>query len=160
MKKTSTVFLQAVTVVLGIGALAILLWEPQLEGRNLHSTFFQIYFHDPFLVYVYVSSIAFFGALSQAFKLLGYLRREEIFSERSVKALRTIKYCATAIVAFVVGAEAYFSLVVRRSDDIAGGVMIGLFMIIVSTIVAATATVFERTLQSAVDLKSENDLTV
>jgi hypothetical protein len=45
-------------------------------------------------------------------------------------------------------------------DDIAGGVMMGLFLIFVSTIVATAAAVFERTLQSAVELKSENDLTV
>ena len=43
---------------------------------------------------------------------------------------------------------------------IAGGVMIGLLLTFVSAVVATAAAVFERTLQSAVDLKSENDLTV
>jgi hypothetical protein len=160
MRKGSTIFLQAVIVLIGIGSLALLLWEPHIEGRNAHATVFQIYFNDPFLAYAYTASIAFFLALYQAFKLLGYVRRGEVFSQRSVKALRTIKYCAISLVAFLVGAEAYFAIVVRGKDDIAGGVMMGLLLIFVSAVVATAAAVFERTLQSAVELKSENDLTV
>lgn len=161
MKKSSTVFLQVVIVFIGIGALALMLWEPHLEGRNAHSTLFQIYFSDPFLAYAYIASIAFFVALYQAFKLLGYIGRGDVFSQRSVKALRTIKYCAMSLVGFLVGAEAYFFIVQRsKVDDIAGGVMMGLFLIFVSVVVAAAAAAFERTLQSAVELKSENDLTV
>ena len=160
MKRTSTIFLQVVIVFIGIGALALLLWEPHLEGRNAHATLFQIYFDDPFLAYAYVASIAFFIALYQAFKLLGYVGRSEVFSHRSVQALRAIKYCAISIVGFLVGAEAYFFFVRRGKDDIAGGVMMGLFLIFISVVVATAAAVFERTLQSAVELKSENDLTV
>src|SRR6185312_6424558 len=160
MRKGSTIFLQAVIVLIGIGSLALLLWEPHIEGRNAHATVFQIYFNDPFLAYAYTASIAFFLALYQAFKLLGYVRRGEVFSQRSVKALRTIKYCAISLVAFLVGAEAYFAIVVCGKDDIAGGVMMGLLLIFVSAVVATAAAVFERTLQSAVELKSENDLTV
>lgn len=160
MKKGSTVFLQVVLVLIGVGALALMLWEPHLEGRNAHATLVQIYFHDPFLAYAYFASLAFFAALYQAFKLLGYVGRGEVFSQRSVKALRTIKYCAMSLAGFLAGAEAYFWIVRRREDDIAGGVMMGLFLIFVSAVVAAAAAVFERTLQSAVDMKSENDLTV
>jgi hypothetical protein len=49
MKRASTIFLQAVLVLLGIGVLALLLWEPQVEGRNVNATQFEIYFRDPFL---------------------------------------------------------------------------------------------------------------
>src|SRR3954454_7417693 len=104
MKRSSTRFLQLVIVLIGIGALALLLWEPHVEGRNAHATLFQIYFNDPFLAYAYVGSIAFFVALYQAFKLLGHVRRGEVFSQRPVKALRTIKYCAISLVGFLVGA--------------------------------------------------------
>jgi hypothetical protein len=160
MKKSSTAFLQVVIVLLGIGALALMLWEPHLEGRNAHATVFQIYFEDPFLAYAYTASIAFFVALYQALTLLGYAGRGEIFSQRSVKALRSIKYCAISLVGFLVGAEAYFFIVRRGKDDIAGGVMMGVFLIFVSVVVATAAAVFEQVLQSAVELKSENDLTV
>lgn len=160
MQKGSTVFLQVVIVLVGIGALALMLWEPHLEGRNARATLVQIYFHDPFLAYAYVASIAFFIALYQAFKLLGYVGRGNVFSQGSLKALRTIKRCAMSLVGFLLGAEAYFFLVRRGQDDIAGGVMMGLFLIFISLVVATAAAVFEKTLQSAVDLKSENDLTV
>jgi hypothetical protein len=47
MKKRSlvvpTIFLQAVIVLIGIGALALMLWEPHIEGRNAHATLFEIY---------------------------------------------------------------------------------------------------------------------
>ena len=160
MKKGSTVFLQVVIVLIGMGALALMLWEPHLEGRNAHATLFQIYFNDLFLAYAYIASIAFFIALYQAFKLLGYVARSDVFSQRSVKALRSIKHCAMSLVGFLAGAEAYFFIVRRGKDDIAGGVMMGLFLIFVSVVMATAAAVFEKTLQSAVDLKSENDLTV
>lgn len=160
MRKGSTIFLRAVIVLVGIGAAALLLWEPHIEGRNAHATAFQIYFHDPFLAYMYTGSIAFFVALYQAFTLLGHVGRGEVFSQRSVKALRTIKYCGMTIVGFLLGAEAYFMIVRRGQDDIAGGVMMGLVLIFVSLVVATAAAVFERILQSAVEIKSENDFTV
>lgn len=160
MKRSSTIFLQVVVVLIGIGALALLLWEPHIEGRNAHATTFEIYFQDPFLAYAYLASIAFFVALYQAFKLLGYVARNEVFSQHSVNALRTIKRCAMTLVAFIFGAEAYFFIVQRGKEDIAGGVMMGLFLLFVSVVVATAAAVFERTLQSAVEMKSENDLTV
>ena len=152
--------LQAVVVVVGIGALALMLWEPHIEGRNVSATLYEIYFNDPFLVYAYTASIAFFVALWQAYKLLGYVGRNEVFSQSSVKALQTIRYCAITIVAFVVGAEAYLFIFNRGKDDIAGGVFMGLLMIAVSGVVATVAAMFEKTLQSAVDIKSENDLIV
>ena len=161
LKRSSTVFLQAVIVLIGIGALAFMLGMPHLEGRNKNATVFQIYFNDPFLAYAYTGSIAFYVALYQAFKLLGYVARNEVFSQRSVKALRTIKYSALTLIAFLVGAEVYFNLVQRsKGEDIAGGVMMGLFLIFFSFVIATAAAVFERTLQRAVEIKSENDLTV
>ena len=160
MKRGSTIFLQVVIVLIGIGALAFMLWEPHIEGRNVHATLFEIYFKDPFLAYAYIASISFFVALYQAFNLLGYIGRNEVFSECSVRTLRTIKYCAISFVGFILAAEAYLFIAVRGKDDIAGGVVMGLFMIFVSVVIATAAAVFERLLQSAVDIKSENDLTV
>ena len=159
MKRSSTIFLQIVVVLIGIGALALLLWEPHIEGRNVHTTLFQIYFNDPFLAWAYTGSISFFVALYQAFKLLGYIRQNKVFSLHSVSALRTIKYCAIIIVCFIVPAEAYL-FIIRPEDDIAGGVFMGILISFISIVVATAAAVFERTTQSAVDIKSENDLTV
>ncbi|HUR82892.1 MAG TPA: DUF2975 domain-containing protein [Thermoanaerobaculia bacterium] len=147
-------------VLIGIGTLALMLWEPQVEGRNAHATLFEIYFKDPFLAYAYIASIAFFIALSQAFRFLGYAGRNQVFSPNSVSALRTIKYCAVTLVAMIGAAVAYLFIAVRGKDDIAGGVAIGVVMIFVFVVIATASAVFERLLQTAVDIKAENDFTV
>ena len=74
---------------------------------NAHATNFEIYFKDPFLALVYAGSIPFFIALYQAFKVLGYAGQNKVFSPEAVKALRTIKYCAIAIIGFVVVEEIF-----------------------------------------------------
>ena len=158
MKRGSTIFLQVVIALLGVGVLALLLWEPQVEGRNVNATLFEIYFKDPFLAYAYIGSIPFFVALYQAFKLLGYIRRNEIFSQRSVRALRTIKYCALAIIGFV--AVSVIFMIFGDRDDRPAGLFMRILITFPSIVVAIAAAVFERILQNAVEIKSENDLTV
>lgn len=158
MKRSPSLFLRAVLVLIGIGAIALLLWEPRIEGRNAHATLFEIYFKDPFLAYAYIASIPFFVGLYHAFRVLGYAGRNKEFSLSAVRSLRTIKYCAIAVVGFVAGGEIF--ILSNHSDDRAGGVFIGVLIAFASIVVATAMAVLERTLQNAVDLKSENDLTV
>src|SRR5262249_15045288 len=143
MRRSSTIFLQVVIVLIGIGALALLLWEPRLEGRNAHATNFAIYFKDPFLLLVYAGSIPFFIALYQAFKVLGFAGQSKVFSPEAVKCLRNIKYCALAIIGFVV-VEEIFIMLNHGSDDPAGGIFIGLLITFGSAVIAAAAAMFER----------------
>ena len=145
-------------MLIAIGALAVMLWEPHIEGRNAHATQFEVYFKDPFLAFVYVASIPFFVALYQAFKVLGYAGQNKVFSQAAVKALRTIKYCAIAIIGFVAIGEIF--IVFGNTDDRPGGVFMGILITFGSIVIATAAAMFERILQSAVDIKSENDLTV
>ena len=158
MKRSSTIFLQVVIVLFAISALALMLWEPHLEGRNAHATLFQIYFNDPFLAYAYTASIAFFVALYQAFKVLGYVRQNQTFSQATVKALRTIKYCAIAMIGFV--AVSVVFMVFGDKDDRPAGIFMRILITFPSIVIATAAAMFERILQNAVDIKSENDLTV
>ncbi len=155
MKKHSTIILQIVIILIGIAALAFLLLEPLAEGRNAGATLFQVYFNDGFLAWAYLASISFFVGLYQAFKLLGYIRQNKIFSIDAIKTLWTIKLCAKTLVGFVVAAEAYL-LIIRPGDDIAGGVFMGLLIIFVSGIVAIATDVFESILQSAINGKTDN----
>ena len=158
MKRSSTIFLQVVIVLIGIGTLALMLWEPNIEGRNAHATNFEIYFKDPFLALVYAGSIPFFIALYQAFKVLGYVGRNKVFSPEVVKALRTIKYCALAIIGFV--AVSVIFIMFGDKDDRPAGVFMRILITFPSIVIATAAAMFERILQKAVDIKSENDLTV
>jgi hypothetical protein len=158
MKRSSTVFLQIVIVLIGLGALALMLWEPHIEGRNAHATAFEIYFTDPFLAYVYIASIPFFVALYQAFKVLGYVRQNKTFSQATVNALRMIKYCAMAIIGFVAFSVVF--MMFGDKEDRPPGVFMRILVTFPTIVIATAAAIFERILQNAVDLKSENDLTV
>jgi hypothetical protein len=158
MKFAATLFLRAVLVLIGLGVLAFLLVEPHFEGRNAHATVFEIYFKDPFLAYIYAAAIPFYVGLYHAIKVLGYADRNKEFSPSTVRSVRTIKYCAITLIAFVAGAEVF--IISSDSDDHAGGVVMAGFIGFVAIVVATAMAVLERTLQKAVDLKSENDLTV
>ena len=161
MKRSSITFLQIVIVLIGVAALALLLWEPQVEGVNKNRTNFEIYFQDPFLALVYAGSIPFFIALYRAIQALGYVGRNQAFSPEVVKALRTIKYCALAIIGFVIIEEIWILAMSGGDNDNPGApIFMGLLIVLPSIVVATTAAMFERILQNAVDLKSENDLTV
>ncbi|MDO8600519.1 MAG: DUF2975 domain-containing protein [bacterium] len=165
MKKSSTIFLQIVIVLIGIVALAIMIRFPLTEGRAVNLDLFHIY-ADPFLVYGYLVSIAFFVALYQAFKLLGLIGQNKVFSLSSVKALRTIKYCAIILSVSIVMAALYIRIScctvaeVDGGDDPAGFIAVSIVATLISIVVATAAGVFEKLLQKAVDIKSENDLTV
>ncbi len=160
MKRSSTIFLQIVIVLIGIAAIAFLLGEPHLEGRNKDATLFEVYFKDPFLAYAYVASIPFFVALYQAFKVLGYAGKNRALSQEAVNALRAIKYCALAIIGFVAVSVVFMPLSAPEDDDGPQGVVLRILVAFATIIVAAAAAMFERVLQNAVDIKSENDLTV
>jgi hypothetical protein len=143
-----TLFLQSLIVLVGIVAAVFLLWEPHLEGRNVNATVFEIYFKDPFLAYMYIASIPFFMGLQRAIKVLGFVRQGQTFTQGTVDALHTIKRCAQAVAGFVLGSILYIMFAV--SDDRAGGVAIGLFIVVMSIVVAAVAAMFERVVSTSV----------
>ncbi|HRQ37375.1 MAG TPA: DUF2975 domain-containing protein [Chloroflexota bacterium] len=157
LKRGSTLFLKVVICLIGIGTLVVLIWFPQLEGRAANLDLIHIY-SDPAIIYAYIGSIPFFVALYQAFKLLGYIEQDQVFSEKAVRALRKIKLCAVAIIGFIVAGIAF--IILGSEEDPAGVVAMGIYTTFATVVIAVAAAVFERLLQNAVDIKSENDLTV
>ena len=145
-------------MLIGIGALALMLWEPHIEGRNAYSTLYEIYFNDPFLAYAYIASTPFFVALYHAFKVLGYVRQERTFSPATVKALRTIKQCALAMIGLV--AVGMIFIVFGDTDDRPAGVFMGILITFPSVVIATAAAMFEQIVQNEVVIRSENDLTI
>jgi hypothetical protein len=143
-RNSLTVILQMLIALVGAGVLAFMLWEPRLEGVNAGRTLFEVYFKDPFLAYVYISSIAFFTALYQAFKVLGNIRADKMLSPETEKAIRTVKYCAETLVVLILAAMAVLFALNRGQDDITGGVFMGLLAIAGSGTVAAVADRFRK----------------
>lgn len=158
LKRGSTLFLRVVLLLIAIVALAGMIRFPQTEGRAANLDLISIY-ADPFIVYGYIASIPFFIALYQAFKLLDYVDNNQVFSQSAVKAVRNIKYCAITISGFIVLGILFIRLF-ANGDDPAGPTALGILTTFASIVIATGAAVFERLLQNAVDIKSENDLTV
>jgi Protein of unknown function (DUF2975) len=148
MKRGPALFLQVVIMLIGIGALAFLLWEPHVEGRNAHATTFEIYFKDPFLAYAYVGSIPFFVALYRAFGLFRRAGRDGAFSQVSVDTLRAINRCALATMGFVAGGVVIILLTGDKEDRPAGIFMSLLVTLLVGGI-ATAAAMFARKLQNS-----------
>ena len=159
MKRISIIFLQAVIVLIGIVAFALLIRLPLTEGRAANLDLFSIYF-DPFILYGYAASTAFFVGLYKAFKLLGYIGQDKVFSSNSVRTLKSIKYCAIALSILIVAAGLYIRIFHNKEDDPAGFLAICAVTTFVSIVVVTAAAVFEKILQNAIDMKSENDLTI
>ncbi|MCB0602009.1 MAG: DUF2975 domain-containing protein [Saprospiraceae bacterium] len=159
MKKMSIVFLQAVVVLIGLVALAILIWFPLTEGRATNLDLVSIYL-DKFILYGYAASTAFFIGLYQAFRLLGYIGQNRVFSAGAVKALKNIKYCAITLGVLIVLAGIYIKLFHSKDDDPAGFLAMCIVTTFGTIVVATAAAIFEKILQNAVDMKSENDLTI
>ncbi|HEU4792016.1 MAG TPA: DUF2975 domain-containing protein [Flavobacterium sp.] len=156
IKKSSTVFLQGVIVLIGFVALAIMIRFPLTEGRATNLDLFSIY-SDPFILYGYAASIPFFIALYKAFKLLGYIGQNKAFSLNSVKTLKSIKYCAIVLSILIVMTGLYIRIFHNKDDDPAGFLAMCIVTTFVSLVVATAMAVFEKILQNGMDIKSENE---
>jgi Protein of unknown function (DUF2975) len=159
MKRMSTVFLQTALIIIGIVALIVMIRFPMTEGRAANLDLFSIY-ADPFILYGYAVSIAFFVALYKAFRLLGYIGHNRIFSSESVGTLKSIKYCAIILGMSIIAAGLYIKFAHNKDDDPAGFLAVCIVTVFVCVVVATAATVFEKILQNAINMKSENDLTI
>ncbi len=147
---TLTVVFRVVVVFVACVTVFLLLWEPQVEGRNVEATQFQIYFNDPFLAYIYFVFVFFFVALYQAYILSGLVGKGDMPSSRAMQALRVITYSAALFAVGVSAAVAYIALSHSADEDSAGGVVVGLGMVAVAVCVAAVAAVYERTMRRQV----------
>jgi ABC-type uncharacterized transport system permease subunit len=106
-----------------------------------------------------VSLIPFCIAIFQSFKLLNFIEKNQAFSGSSVKALHIIKYCAAAI-SIIYTAILPVVYIIAEGDDAPGLILIGLAFSFAPMAVAVFVAVLEKLFQNAVQIKSENDLTV
>lgn len=158
MKRGSTLFLKVVILVIALGVLAGLLWFPQTEGVAQNLDLVSIY-TNPFIVYVYIGSIPFFVGLYQAFKLLNLIEANKAFSQGAVNTLRNMKLASLSLIGFIALALLYIRFF-AQGDDPAGPTMLGIIVSFAVAVIGTAAAVFQKLFQNAVDLKSENDLTV
>ncbi len=160
MKKGSTLFLKGVLIFISLVVLALCIFALPTMTRGAAAEFPPIApLREAILFGLYLTAIPFFTALYQAFELLNYIDKNIAFSTLSVKALKYIKYSALVMSGlYMLGMPV--AVLVAEWDD-APGLVIFAFLAACSPIVIAVfAAVLEKLVQSAIDLKSENELTV
>ncbi|MBA2876223.1 DUF2975 domain-containing protein [Thermaerobacillus caldiproteolyticus] len=158
--KRETLFLKIAVILIGIPVLALCIFlVPEIANYAAELFPDNAYMKYLVLIDLYATAIPFYFALYQTFRLLSYIDKNKAFSELSVKALKVIKYCAFTISGlYVVGMPLFYLM--AEVDDAPGIMLIGLGIIFASTIIAVFAAVLQRLLQEAIDIKSENDLTI
>ncbi|PUB08175.1 DUF2975 domain-containing protein [Paenisporosarcina sp. OV554] len=160
MKRGTTLFLKIAVILIGIPVLALCIFLVPEIGNFAAELYPDIaYMKYLVLIDLYAAAIPFYFALYQAFKLLSYIDKNKAFSDLSVKALKTIKYCAITIsILFAAGMPLFY--LIGDKDDAPGVIVLGLVIIFASMVIAVFAAVLQRLLQEAIDIKSENDLIV
>jgi len=113
-----------------------------------------------YLVFIvmYGAAVPFYVALYQAFNLLQYIDENTAFSELSVKSLKNIKRCAVTISGLYVLGLPLFHFIAKKMEPPIG--LVGLIIIFASFVSAVFTAILQRLLQEAINIKSENDLTV
>jgi hypothetical protein len=158
MKRWSTIFLKVIILIIAIAVLTGMIWFPQTEGRAVNLDLISIY-KDPFIIYIYFASIPFFIGLYQAFKLLNLIESNKAFSQDAVITLKIMKLASLSLIGFIILALIFIRFF-ANGDDPAGPTMLGVCVSLGFGVIATAAGIFQKLLQNAVDIKSENDLTV
>lgn len=159
-QKGSTIFLRLALIVIALVAVALCIFAFPEMWRSF--AFEDQVFIKPgraIIIGMYLSAIPFLLALWQSWKLLGYIDNNTAFSELSIKALKNIKYCAIAISIFMAGASPFFYMFAQL-DDAPGVVVISMSFVGAALTVAVFAALLQKLLRNAIEIKSENDLTV
>ena|SRR3989338_3915086 len=160
MKRVSTNFLRFIIFFIGMGVLALCIFALPAMWKG-GSEEFPMASRAIFLIMIglYATAVPFFIALWQALKLLRSIDQNTAFSEVSVKALKNIKYCAISIaILYMGGVPLLFPI--ADADDAPGLLVMGMVIACAPIVVAVFAAILQRLLQDAIDIKSENDLTV
>lgn len=126
------------------------------DARRHPNTAYQMYL---FLGGFYCLATPFFIAIAMAFKLLGLIDRSRVFSKPAVEALRLINNCALAIIGLTIAGLISLKLL-AGGEDLAPFVTIAMLVSLLSGVIAGIADQMAKLVQNAIDVKSENDLTV
>lgn len=160
LRHASTLFLKAVLLLMAGVALALCVFGlPGMAAMDAKLHPETAYLQYPFLIAAYIFFVPFFIALYQTFKLLTLIDQGKAFSDYAVKALKTIKYCAFTIIAFIVLGE-LATIALIRGEDITHIITMGVIITFGSAVIAIFANLLQKLVRDAIRLKSENELIV
>ena len=155
MKRGSTLFLKLVIIFMGLavltlGAVVVPINIIKGDGAGIFYMFWGL---------MYATTIPFYIALYQGWLLLSYIDKNIAFSPSSVAALNRIKYSAISMTVLYLACLP-FVFIAAELDDAPGLILIWTAFSGSPIVIAVFAAVLQKLIQSGLDIKSENDLTV
>lgn len=158
MKVGTIIFLKVSVFIIGIITLCMCIFAlPSLAEYSAKMNPEYAFLKFPVLIGIYTTAIPFLFSLFQAFKLLNYIKNENIFSELAVKSLSQIKNGAITIIFLYVIGMLLLALLNALHPGIA---IIGIVIVFATLVIAVFTAVLQELLKGAIKIKSENDLTV
>lgn len=160
-KKGSTLLLKLTLVYMSLVVLALAVFAlPNLYNGALLEFPYAPKAVMSIVIVLYLVTVPYFFVLLQSWKLLELIDQNKAFSQYSVKAFLNIKYAS-----FIGGLILMIGFVpmlfpIADVEDAPGLLVYGFFLACIPFVVSVFAAVLEKLFQNAVDMKSENDLTI
>lgn len=160
MAQGSTLFLRAAIAGMGLAVVGLCILILPAVYREWANEYPNVaYLRFPVLAWLLATTVPFFIASFQGLKLLNLIDKNQAFSAAAVRTLSVIKYCALTLgglYALILPLVHYMT----QEEDAPGLMIIGLTFTGGPIVVGVFMALLQRLFQNAVDIKSENDLTV
>ena len=158
MKGGTTTLLKLIIYLIGLIILMLcVFWLPGMARKAASINPSYAYLKFPVLIGIYLTALPFFFALFHSLKLLTYITHKNAFSALAVNSLKRVKYCAVLIVTFyIIG----MTFLITQDALHPGIALIGFAIVFAAFSIALFAAVLQELFTGALEIKSENDLTV
>lgn len=158
--KWKTLFLKLALLVMAAGVLAIFIFAlPDAIRFGIQNPQASGYAYIVISILLYLTGAVFLFILYQAYRLVRLIDHQDAFSQPAADGLRRIKRGAFAItISYVLGIAFFYP--VADATNAPGIMLMGLTALGASFVIGVFAAVLQTLLQSAIDIKQENDLTV
>ncbi|WP_338780569.1 DUF2975 domain-containing protein [Metabacillus sp. FJAT-52054] len=158
VKQYKITFLKITIFIIGLTILSLCIFLlPNLARDAAVMDPENAYLKIPVLMGLYLTAIPFFLALYQALKILNYIKRKDAFTDLSVISLGYVRNCAMAIIVLYVIGMIMLTVLNALHPGIA---LLGIVIIFASLVIAVFSAILQELLRNAIQLKSENELTV
>jgi hypothetical protein len=150
MMEKKIIFLKAALICIGLLVLALcIFFLPLIAKDATDSSLKMAYVLYGILTVMYISVIPFFAGLYQSYKLLNYIKSDQVFTNLSIKALDKIKKYAYIISIMYLSAMPLI-YIVAEVDDAPGAILFGMIFVLAPLVTAVFADVLKNIWEKAI----------
>lgn len=158
MKKYSTMFLKIIIICIGVFVVGLcLVGMFILFTKPINSNYAYILY--PIFIGILISTIPLCFAFYKGYSLLNPIDHNIAFSDKSVNALKHVKNSGIVICVIYILLMPFVYLLAQK-DDAPGLIIFAMIPIFASLIISVFVAVLEKLLEDAIQIKTENELTV